>query len=365
MRYTLVCDGVAWTGWQSFSVRQNMENVAHSFTFTTTDRFQEGLDRWNVRGGSKIEFFIDDEMIVSGFVRKYSPSINPERHSITIDGESAAVDIVDSSHLGPYFWKAGSAEQVIADVLKPFGLKLALDKKLKPIPKEGYRVGVNDTPFEIVRKLLERDQMLFFTDRNNNLVATDGRNPSNGGTIRRGDYVEIGADHDLSNSFSEIVVRAQKNERTKGDKKEDFDANQKIEKRLRNSAETRYRPVVFVNSGEPEAQAELAEDIKRRFSGDQITATCGLKTHLNKLGDVWGANQLVFLDEPLIYARQKLVVSEVEFTLDETSGFRTNLALKLPVAFDTDGASARDVRLGEDGPFTDILAAFIGAGRLI
>lgn len=364
MRYALVCDGVAWTGWQSFSVRQSMENVAHSFSFTTTDRFQEGLDRWNVRGGSKIEFFIDGDLIVSGFVRKYSPSISAEAHSITIEGESASVDLVDCSHLGPYFWKAGSAEQVIADVLKPFGLKIALDKKLKAIPKEGYRVGVNDTPFEIVRKLLERDQMLFFTDRQNNLVATDGKNPANGGSISRGDYVEIGADHDLSNSFSEIIVRAQKNEREK-DTKAGFDKNQKIEKRLTNSAETRYRPVVFVNSGEPEAQAELAEDIKRRFSGDIITATCGLKTHLNKMGSIWGVNQLVFLDEPLIYAKQKLVTSEVEFTLDETSGFRTNLALKLPVAFDTNGASARDVRLGEDGPFTDVMAAFLSVGRLI
>lgn len=341
-----------------------MESVAHSFAFSTTDRFQEGLDRWNVKGGSKVEFYIDDILIVSGVVRKYKPRITSESHSIDIEGESFSVDIVDCSHLGPYFWKAGSAEQVITDVLKPFGLSIKLDKALKPIPKEGYRVGVNDTPFEIVRKLLERDQLLLFTDRQNQLVATDGKRPADGGSIERGDYIEIGAEHDLTNSFSEIVVRAQKNERTK-DTKAGFDAAQKIEKRLTNSAETRYRPVVFVNSGEPEAQQELAEDIKRRFSGDQITAQAVVKSHLNRKGDVWGVNQLVFLNEPLISAKQKLVVSEVEFTLDESSGFRTNLSLKLPVAFDKDGASARDVRLGDDGPFTDILAAFIGAGRLI
>ncbi len=357
MRLTLLCDGRVWQGWQSFTVTHSIEQLAHSFSFTTTDQYQEGLDRWNVRGGSEIKFYIDDILIVSGFVRKYNVAISDTSHSITIEGDSKAIDLLEASHLGPYYWPEGPAESVITSVLAPFGADLLLQKQLKPIPAGGYRVEVTESPYDIIKKLLDRDGLTIHTDSSGVIVATNSEIASNAGAIGRGDYTSISVDHDLTASFSEIIVKSQKNN-TDSESKASFDSSQRNQKSIKNPSETRYRPIVFTNSGEGDAQEQLAQEIKSRFAGDTVTSSVTLKTHLDKLGNLWAVNKLVYLDEPLVYAKQSLLVSQVEFSLSESDGFSCNLELKVPASFNSGAPDPRSARTGEDGPFTVVTGAF-------
>jgi prophage tail gpP-like protein len=371
-QFTLICDGVSWEGWKSFSVRMSMEQAAHSFTFTTTDREQAGLKKWNVKGGSRIDFLIDDVKVVSGFVRKYNPSISAESHDISIEGESSAIDLVESSHLGPYFWKSVSAQSVIEAVLKPFGVTAKIDSGLTAIPKTGFRVGNNESPFEIVRKIAARDQKTVYTDSAGNLVVTNSAASVDAGEIGRGDYTSASASHDLTNAFSEIHIKSQTNDRDESSK-ENFTKKQRSKKVVKakvpgggstvtNSAAARHRPLVYVDSGDAEKQSDRAEYIRSRFAGDVITASVTLKSHLNKKGDTWAINQKLTLNEPLLDANLELVVSELEFSLDESSGFNTTLSLKLPSVFNAKAPTARAARLSEDGAFLETMKGLADAG---
>lgn len=341
-KFALRCDGVDWEGWLSFSVKQSLDGAYHSFTMNTTDRNQAKIGQWNVRGGSIVEILINNLPIFSGYVQKYSVNISDSDHSISIEGASKTVDASECSHLGPYFWKNTSAESVVSEVLKPFGFTATYDKPLKAIGKEGYKVEVEKSPFEIIKELAERDGLTVITELNGNFRFYDGTKAKEVGFIGRGQYIDLSVDHDLSQAFSEIVVKGQDNDRSKPDRAT-FKAKQQSETKVdnplrvgaRSNPETiRYRPAVYVQNGDKDAGKAFAEFVKSRFTGDVITANATVKTHLTPSGDIWQAGQLVWLEEPLVSVAQWLVVSDVEFKLDDGSGYQTVLGLKIPNSYD-------------------------------
>lgn len=340
--FVLRSDGLEWLGWQSMNVRQSLDSAAHSFSMTTTDRLSERLSRWNIRGGSEVEILIDGALIFSGYAQKYSVSIGSSDHSISIEGSSKTIDAVECSHLGPYFWKNTTPETIIRQVLEPFGFGANFPAKaMKHIGNTGFKVDVEKSPFEIIKELAERDGLTVMAGLDGNFTLYDGDAGSLAGSISRGQYTSISSDHDLSQAFSEIIVKGQKNERgsvTKGN----FDAAQRSERtitnplkvgNLSNPVALRYRPTVYVQNNEADANEAFGEFVKSRFTGDIITASVTVKSHINPEGDIWQAGQLVWLEEELLSVNQFLVVSDVEFKLD-AGGYETTLGLKIPNSYD-------------------------------
>lgn len=347
-KFSLVCDGIEWTQWKSFSVKQSLDQAAHSFNMETTDMALDKIARWNVKGGSVVDVYIDGNLIFSGYVRKYGVNISAASHSITIEGASKGVDAAECSHLGPYFWKNTSPEAIITAVLNPYGITASFDKPMKAIGREGFKVEVEKPPFEIIKQLAERDGLTVIADTAGNFRLYDGSNAAYAGSIERGDYVEISADHDLSAAFSEIIVKGQQNSREKPTKA-NFQAKQRHETTVknpmlvgstRNPIDLRYRPALYVKNDEKDAAKAFAEFVKSRFTGDVITAAVTVKSHLNPRGKIWEAGQEVFLNEELLSVAQRLVVADVEFSLSD-GGYKTALGLKIPNSYDPLGDPAR------------------------
>lgn len=353
MRVTLVSEGVTWEGWKSLTIQQTLDKAQHSFSMTTTDRFQEGLDRWNISGGSSVDVYFDTSLAFSGYVQKYSPSLTATEHAISISGESKAIDAVQGSHDGSYFWRDVSAESIIEEVLEPMGFEATIDKPLEAIGPEGFRAAVNSSPFDIVKRLAERNGLLVFTDNEGNFRLSDSSNQVTFTEIGRGDYIEISAEHDVSKSYSEIIVKGQRNTFSVG-----FQDQQRMEHRVQNSSQTRHRPLVVITTGQEVEQDKLAQYIHRRLAGDSVTASVVLKTPYDKDGNLWGVGQRIWLNEPIVDIDQELIISSVDFTLDESSGFKTTLGLKVPETYTIDPAQARAARRST-GIFGNILKAFL------
>jgi len=356
-KITLFSDGETWTGFQSVSIRQSMDNAAHSFSLTTTDRGNEGLDRWNIRGGSEVQIYIDETLAFDGFVQRYNPRIDANSHSINIAGASRAIDLVECSHDGKYFWKDVSAESIISEVLEPFHIEYRIDGEMKRIEKTGFRVGVTDSPFAIVRKLAEKNGLTVYTDSNNTLILSNRPSETLFADIKRGQYLALEVNHDLSQSFSEVVVKAQQNSTSK-----DFKGKQQVERRFQNPVQTRHRPLIVSSNGTDPDQQNLGEYAKRRFAGNVLLATATVKAAFrdsnNADSKLWGINQLVFVDDPVADIRHNLLISEVEFNLSEGAGFQTNLNMRLPEAYSDRPAKRPQVRRSK-GEFGELASAFL------
>jgi len=363
-KITLTSDGQVWTGFQSLSIRKSMDQANHTFSMTTTDRFNEGIERWNVRGGSEVQIHIDGDLAFDGFVQKYNPKIGAESHTVTIEGASRAIDIVESSHVGTVFWKNIQPEAIIAQVLEPFGIEFRIEEAMRRIGSVGFRVGVGESPFSIVRKLAEKNALTAYTDSNNVLILSRTPSRSQFSSILRGDYVDIDVQHDLSQSYSEVIVKAQQNSTNRN-----FSEQQRIDRRFQNPAQTRRRLFVLVANGTDDDQQDFVQYACRRFSGNVLSANVTVKDARTRDGSLWAINETVFVDEPIVDVKQELLVSEVEFGLSEGQGFQTNLKLRLSetysyVAPDRDQSltpidmrNRREARRST-GPFNDLLRSF-------
>ena len=173
-----------------------------------------------------------------------------DSHQITISGQSKAIDVVQSSHDGTYFWKDTPAEDVIEELLSPFGFEFTASKPLKSIGSTGFRMGVNESPFTAIKRIAERNGLLVFTDNDGNFKLSDTSDQATFSEIGRGDYIRISADHDVSKSFSNIIVKGQRNSYDF-----DFDTSQQNENRLLNTSQPRHRPKVVVVTAQ-EAEQE-------------------------------------------------------------------------------------------------------------
>jgi len=363
-KIALVSDGQVWTGIQALSIRKSMDQANHTFSMTTTDRFAEGIERWNVRGGSEVQIMIDGQKAFDGFVQKYRPRIGPASHTVSIEGASRVIDIVESSHVGTVFWKNVQPEAIIAEVLQPFGIEAMIEEPMRRIGNAGFRVGVGESPFSIVRKLAEKNSLTAYTDSNNVLILSRTPSRTQFSSILQGDYISLDVEHDLSQSYSEVIVKAQQNSTSRN-----FAQEQRIDRRFKNPAQTRHRPFVIVANGTDEDQQDFVQYACRRFSGNVLSANVTVKDARTRDGSLWAINETVFVDAPIADVKQELLVSEVEFNISEGQGFQTNLKLRLAETYSyvapnsdqtltPDNMRSRREARRSAGPFNDLLRSF-------
>ena len=351
---TLVSNGQRWRGMKSVTIRKSMDRVHHSFSLTTTDRFQEGLARWNVAGGAAVELFLNQDRLFSGFVNTYDVEIGESAHDIAITGESAAIDLVECGHQDPYFWKNTTYEEIIRQVLAPYSLTPRFSKELKPLPITGHRVAVNATAFQIVKTIAELNGLTVFTAGDGQIAFTDGTDATGGTVLGRGDYVSLSTAHQISGGHSLMRIKSQRN---------DFGGDPKIqqsEKVVRNSTVTRYRPLVVIHTGDED---EFADYANHRFAGASKAAKIVVKSAYDKQGRLWDINQKVHLDEPLADVKDDLLIADYQLTVDESAGLAVTLGLRMPQTYapgNSDTLFARRARRRSGGFFGDVLRGLTG-----
>ena len=342
VRITLKSEGQSWEGVKSFKVEKSMDSVVHRFDINTTDRRGQGFENWNIEGGSEVDILLNDDAIFSGFAQKYTVSIL-DKKEITVSGFSKAIDIVECSHLGLYFWKNIPAEDIISEVLKPFGLEAKISKPLLRIPNEGFKVSPSDSAFNIIRRIAERDGLLIFTNNEGLIVLSDGSDSEGRSLLTTGDYTGLTINHDISRAHSELIIKAQQTTYVK-----DFGKKQQIQKRAKNSAITRYRPLIIINNDEEDVQEVFANYANKRFAGDSVVGQITLKSPYDKEGKLWGINQSVWLRDEHVNVDQELLISKVVFAFTEDDGFTCTLDLRTPetyrLTFDQGIVSVRSSR---------------------
>lgn len=377
----LTCEGISWFGWQSLSIKSSLSQIQHSFEMKTTDIQNLGDKQWNVRGGSEISIYFRNLRIFTGYVQKYDVSLGADSHEISIAGESKAIDLVQCSHVGKYFWKNVSGESIIKEVAKPFGIDVRIDTKLRPIPKEGLRVAVDSTAFDVIKKVAEQNSVLVYTMQSGTVCITDDPSLKQIFELYPGDYTSISMNTDYSTIFSEVILksqektykakefkkRQQKEKVKKNTNKHHKGKNESHKKKAKpkittvgtktNSQELRYRPLVIISTGKEESQEELVKTANRRLNGDGKKVSLTVQTPYTKTGEIWGIGQYVVLKDEIVGIDGSYIISDVSFSLSD-SGFETQLDLCLPQVFNLKDMTPAEKRAESKSIFSDLLGVF-------
>src|SRR5690348_15310158 len=114
------------SGWAEIRVTCGVERCPNDFDIALTERFPGEADALVVQPGDACEVRIDGDVVVTGYVDRFMPSIAASRHTIRVTGRGKCEDLVDCSAEWPNSQISGSSALAIAEKLaKPYGISVS------------------------------------------------------------------------------------------------------------------------------------------------------------------------------------------------------------------------------------------------
>ena len=120
----LLIGALEFKGWQSVEVTKSIDAPVHSFSLDVTEQWTEAEDSRPISPGDACELFIDNILIITGYVDAVDPVYNATSHSISVVGRSKLADINDCPLNAQTFKGEHSIEAIAKSVCDPFGIKV-------------------------------------------------------------------------------------------------------------------------------------------------------------------------------------------------------------------------------------------------
>lgn len=195
-------------GWQAIRVTRGCERLPNDFDIAMTERFASPT-QIVIPPGSPCKVLLGRDVVVTGYVDRYMPSIGPDQHQVRVVGRGRCQDFVDCSIEWPNSQISNSSVLQIAKKLgKPYGI----DATLKGVD-EGpvipmFSVNFGETPLEVIERLARFHELLVYEGADGNLILAQVATEKHASGFAEGVNVESAeASFGMDLRYSEYVVR--------------------------------------------------------------------------------------------------------------------------------------------------------------
>lgn len=323
---TVEVGGTRYTAWKKAEIRASAKEAARSFTLLIAAEAGPTATAWIFAAGKAVKIYANGDLLVTGYVDRYHPSLQANRAEITISGRSKSGDLVDSSadHKKGKFKKKKPSE--IANTLaKPHDVKVEGHDDEEAID---HNVSPGKSVFREI-ELLVRQQgftLMGTADGGVKVQNAKGAKKHAGGLVEGRNILEGSADHNWSNRHSSYTVVGQRGTGHGIDSLE-------IEQVVKDAGVTRNRPIVIVqqNDTTKDRAKKTAKNRRDKSAGESLKATIKTQGFRDEAGKIWTAGQLVWTESPFLQVTQDMYIESVDFLQDE-NGSITTLSLCDPRA---------------------------------
>ena len=328
----LLVDDVEYSGWTSVDITAGIERQCREFTLGITWNWpgQEGRSL-RIQQGQICKLFIDDDLLLTGYV--FSTPISYDSATVTqgAAGRSLTADIVDcSAELGQ--WRNQKVVDIARALTAPYGISV-VDEVQDGTAIPEHQVEPGETVFESIDRLLQVSALLSTDDAYGRLViAKPGTAGEAGEPIQLGENVlEASASLDFASVFSVYQCLGQ---RSGTDEEFGVDASEVsaivVDERI-----SRHRKLVINPSGQvtPAIAQRRADWESASRMARALAAQYTVAGWRQKNGELWLPNTTLEVIDPLIGFSRSMLISEVNYTLDE-KGERCVLSVAPHEAFD-------------------------------
>lgn len=328
-------DGAVYGGWKNVRITFGIEQIANSFELGVTDRWAAQDNPRPIKVGSACQVFIENQLIITGFVDASSPEFDANSHSISISGRDNTGDLVDCSAMHKTGqWAGASLDKIVRDICAPFKIKVLVDAPLGD-KFATFSIQEGETAFECIDRACRMRAVMPVSDGKGNLVITRAKNGAPVAELIQGQNILYArGDFSLNERFSTYYIKGQ--DRGSDENADDATIHTQVSAIATDAYIKRPRPLIVLaeDKGAHATYKQRAEWERNVRRGRSARATVRVNGWKNAAGELWRANTLAHLKSDYLGADANLLVVGGTFSLDDNQGEVTELSLVGREAFD-------------------------------
>jgi prophage tail gpP-like protein len=327
----------AWRieGWTSVRITRGIERMPSDFEITMTDRFPGDVHEVLMTPGDPLQLFIGNDVVVTGYVDRYVPSMNSSQHLIRVVGRGKCQDLVDCSAEWPGNQISSATALGIAQQLaKPYGINVTLASGVEvgpPIPT--FNISVTDSPAEIIERVARYRAFLAYEGPDGNLILSGvGTARAASGFAEGKNVEEMSVVYAADQRFKEYLVYL-----VSMDTLDDLAGGGNLQAIETDPVVLRRRRKAIVSEaggGGLDISKKRAVWERNRRAGRSSRLSLTTDSWRDGAGELWTPNTLVDLALPSMRISQATwIIGEVTYELDER-GTHARLTMMPPTAFE-------------------------------
>lgn len=329
---TLQIAGQAISGWTEIRVTRGIERLPSDFEIGLTELYPGELAKVVVAPGSPCTVLLGSQLVITGYVDRFTPSFAADRHSIRVSGRSKCQDLVDCAAEWPGGQINGANALAIAQKLaQPYGITVASKvQNLPPIVQFNLMLG--ESAYEVVERIARFSQVLVYDMPDGSLMlAQVGSDNAGSGIVEGQNVQEASVQYSADQRYSDYkaFIQAVDTFTDLGN-----DGNQLTDKQDPNC--TRHRELVIIaeggGMGNQVAVKQAAWEMARR-AGRSKSARVIVDSWRDAAGNLWQPNTLAPVQLPSLKLNETMCIGEVTYQRNGDRGTTAELILMPPAAF--------------------------------
>lgn len=330
---TLVVGGRKISGWTGIRVTRGIERMPSDFQIEMTERFPGKADVV-VQPGEMCRVLLGNDLVITGYVDRYMPSIAARSHAVAISGRGKCADLVDCSAEWPNSQISGASALEIADKLaRPYGITAYSIGDIEWKRIKQFNLNWGETPFEVIDRICRYSAVLAYEDTDGLLVLSRvGETRAASGFVEGQNVQRAALTASMDQRFSEYVVRTMSMSSFS-----EIGQGGDIQAQVEDEGVKRHRlRYIISEANQPgldiATQRGIWEAVRRLGRSKCVRLTTD--SWRDAAGRLWEPNTLVPVDLPsLKLDRVVWVVGEVTYMRSANGGTTADLVLMPPEAF--------------------------------
>lgn len=341
---TLIVGGRLLSGWTSIRVTRGIERCPSDFEVAMTELYPDEAGAFIIQPGDSCQVLLGSDLVITGYVDRFSPSIDNGQHAIRVSGRGKCADLVDCAAEWPGGQISGSNVLAIAQKLAlPYGVSTTGDSSypitvttdatdLGPVIPQ-FSLSLGESAFEIIERLCRYTALLAYDKPDGNLFLTRVGTVQAASGFEQGVNVQSASlDYAMDQQYSEVLAFIQSL-----DTFHDVSDIGNLQAIVTNAGVPRHRrKIVIAESGDSgfEVLKKRADwEVVRRYgrSAQLHVTTDGWR---DSAGTLYAPNTLVPVNFPALKRPPATwLISEVTYKRDGQSGTTCDLVIMPPQAF--------------------------------
>lgn len=325
----LYVDGYKYGGWLSARVTRSIEQLAHDFELSLTEKWADSMLPRAIRPGAACFLFIDGDPVIVGYVDDVKPSYSGSSHTLTVSGRSKTGDLVDCT-AASFHYRGQTLAQLAAKLCLPFGIEVVVETDVGG-PFLTLKPNEGDSVFQALDAAARIRGVLLTTNASGDLVITRASYETLPYPLVLGFNIKAGeGEFSLKDRFSQYTLKGQQN----GSAMLPPELAARPSAKATDPVVTRHRPLTII-ADEPIDVAAAKSGVQfevnvRAGRSQRVTYTVAGWKHPMGL---WEPNVLVPVSDQFLGITGVRLITAVEYTIGD-AGEETKLTLMPRSAFD-------------------------------